>query len=172
MKVTIKLKKDTSGVKNDKPWRMLSLLCSVDTIDEANEIAMHGVESGLPQDQIEKLIKKNDYNGKISYQFNINPSSFTFEHVERYGILDIDAKNLVISWDGRFANAKIKVISGVEQISGYKHSDDFVTGWASPAPEIKPQQPLGDGNHAEPNPIETFVVDAKSLNPNPTDLPF
>lgn len=172
MKVTIKLKKDSSGEKNGKPWRMLTLLCSVDTPEEANEIATHGINSGLPQDQIEKLIKKNEYNGKVSYQFNVNASLFTFEHVERYGILDIDAENLVVSWDGRFANTKIKVISGIEQINGYKNPESFVAGWASTAPEIKPQQPIGDGSHAEPNPIMPFGVDNNSLNPQAADLPF
>ena len=70
-----------------------------------------------------------------------------------------------------FLYAKIKIIDRKEQVFGYEASDE-ADGWASPAPEIKPQQPMGDGSHAEPNPVIDFAKLAADSPKAGTDLPF
>ena len=171
MKVKIQFKNDNSGVKNNKSWRILSLLCSVDTSEDANLIAMHGVKCGVPMESISKLIKPNEYNGVTTYQFKIIVSLFTFERVSRFGILDIDLDNLVITFDGNFANTKILVVDKKEQINGYEEPEDDVTGWKNKAPEAKAPEPMGDGSMGEQLPITDFSALPNSGQAG-ADLPF
>jgi len=131
---------------------------------------------GCDIDQIEKFCKPNDYNGNISYAFGLNCSNFTFERVEKFGVLDA---NVIFSKNDKgYINAKIQIIDKKEQINGYEDPEDTANGWSTPAPSIKEVQPMGDGNHGEPNPT-TVTVDGipifnpNSLNPNEVnDLPF
>ena len=129
--------------------------------------------AGATKEQVDTLIKAGEYNGVTTYAFGLNCSNFTFDHVERFGV--IDAEIIYIKNDKGYVNAKIQIVDKVEQVHGYEAPESDVTGWASPAPELKPQPPIGDGSHAEPNPIEPFgapIYDPNSLNIQPNDLPF
>lgn len=171
MKVTVKFKNDNSGEKDGRKWRMLHLLCSVDNPNDANEIAIHGSKSGVPKDAIEKLIKLNDYNGKITYQFKLQCSLLTFEKVERYGVLDIKVENIEIKYDGKYVNSKIKVIEKIEQIDGYEAPENYdsVSGWNVPAPTAQVQSTEPPKSQGEPIPVTDF---SKIIPPNENDLPF
>jgi len=140
-----------------------------------DKIVGHLKAQGCTSEAIEKFCKPNEYKGEISYCFGFNASNFTFERVEKFGVMDA---NFVFSQNDKgFVNAKIQIVDKKEQINGYEapeEREDECDGWSTTAPEIK-QQPIGDGSHAEPNPIETFGVpayDPNSLNPQPSDLPF
>ena len=183
MKVKILLKNIKEGVgKNGQPYCIKSLYACVSTKDDANALAVQAIADGVPADKIQEVIKSKEYEGATSYAFGLNCSHFTFDRVDRFGVLDCKIE-FVVNKDG-FINPKIQVIDKtlengktikVENIFGYEapeQQEEEVDGWASPAPDIKPKQPIGDGTGAEPNPIEPFGVDQNSLNPNPTDLPF
>ena len=45
-------------------------------------------KDGATDERIEKFIKENDYNGKISYQFDLQCSRQTWAAVERFSELD------------------------------------------------------------------------------------
>lgn len=56
----------------------------------------------------------------------------------------------------------------------YEEPEDDVTGWATqtPAPEPVKIEPMGDGSHAEPNPVIDFAKLAADSPKAETDLPF
>ena len=146
-----------------------SLLVTTESKESANTLAIKAREAGASDDQILKFITTKDYQGVVGYSFFVKCSGFTFERVGKFGILDCE---IVCAMSAKgFLNAKIQIIDRKEQVFGYEASDE-ADGWVSPAPEVKPQQPMGDGSRAEPNPIAPFGVDANSLNPQATDLPF
>lgn len=180
MKAIIRLKSEKSGVSEKGAWKILSLLCSVDNKDDANLLAQHGVQSGVPIEEIEKLIKKNEYNGNITYQFNLQCHSFTFDRVEKYGTIDISPENIIVKYDGRYVNCRIKVVLGVEQINGYSApkpiEEEAVTGWTVPAPEPV-QNSAAPTSSIEEQMNTAFSDDTKNLPPiiggiTGNDLPF
>ena len=174
MKVKILLKNIKEGVgKNGQPYCIKSLYACVSTKEDANALATQAIADGVPADKIQEVIKSKEYEGAISYAFGLNCSHFTFDRVDRFGMLDCKIE-FVVNKDG-FINPKIQVIDKKEQIFGYEapeQQEEEVDGWISPAPEPKPQQPIGDGSQAEPNPIVPFGMESNSLNPQPSDLPF
>ena len=174
MKVKILLKNIKEGIgKNGQPYCIKSLYACVSTKEDANALAIQAIADFVPAEKIQEVIKPKEYEGETSYAFGLNCSHFTFDRVDRFGVLDCKIE-FVVNKDG-FINPKIQVIDKKEQIFGYKapeQQEEEVDGWASPAPEIKPQQPYGDGSHAEPNPVEPFGVDQNSLTPQSTGLPF
>lgn len=160
MKIKIIKKSIKEGVsKIGKPYKICSLFVSVATPEDANTLAMKVIEAGGSKDNIEKFIRKNDYEDVITFQFNLNCHSFTLDRVERYGVLDINPENIIMTIADPFVNAKIKVEFGKELIDGYEAPEayeapeDEVTGWSSVAPEPKAPEPMGDGTKAEPMPI-------------------
>lgn len=178
MKLKILKKSIKEGEKDGKKWCIKSLYVSVATPNEANELAKLILEVGGESDQIPNMIRKSEYEGETTYGLWLNCSNFTFDKVERFGILE--AKIIYVKNKNGYINAKIEVIEGKEQIDGYEVStyesqEDDVTGWNVPAPENLP--PSGDGSHAEPNPIDPNPLglpNLNSLNPSdvPGDLPF
>jgi len=167
MKVKI-LKK---SIKEGDNYCIKSLFVSFDSKDTYDRIVSHLKSQGVEEDKINSFCKPNDYNGIITYAFGLNCSHFTFDRVERFGILD--ANVVFVKNEKGYANAKIQIIDKKEQINGYEEPEDTVNGWSTPTPEIKVQQPLGDGSHAEPNPVEMVGVDAKPADPfEGSDLPF
>ena len=174
MKVKILLKNIKEGVgRNGQPYCIKSLYACVATKEDANTLVAQAVADGVPYDKIREVIKSKEYEGATSYAFGLNCSHFTFDRVDRFGVLDCKIE-FVVNKDG-FINPKIQVIDKKEQIFGYEapeQQEEEVDGWASPAPEPKPQQPIGDGSQAEPNPIAPFGMESNSLTPQPTDLPF
>lgn len=122
MKVTINLKKET-------PFKKLF----VKTVEREmyDAIVARLKKSGATDERIASFIKENDYNGKISYQFDLNCSGKTWDAVERFAELDAKIDFGVNEKDYCFA--KITIVDGVEQVLSYTpsaSSDDNVKGWA------------------------------------------
>ena len=144
------------------------LWVSVLTPEEANQIAIKAKEFGATPGQIAAFIKKNEYNGVVSFDFNIICSEFTALRVAKNGILDIDSEN-VRFWvsDKGFLNAAIRVVNKREQINGYESPTEEVEGWNVAALEI--QKPIEE---AEPTiqPLNELVDITKIATE--TDLPF
>lgn len=116
-------------------------------------------KAGATDERIASFIKENDYNGKISYQFDLNCSKHTWSAVEKYA--ELDAKiDFGVNEKG-YCTAKISIVDKVEQVLGYTPSagsDDDVTEWACGAiPEAKKEE-------------VKQVVEIKEEEP--TDLPF
>lgn len=163
----MKLKILKKSIKEGDNYCIKSLFVQFESEQTYNGIISHLKSQGAEDDKINSFCKPNEYNGKVSYAFGLNCSNFTFDKVQRFGILD--ANVLFIVNDKGYCNAKIQIIDRVEQVNGYEAPEDEAQGWNIPAPENIP--PLGDGSQGEPIPIlDPF---ANSLNPNDNnDLPF
>lgn len=130
MKIKIIQKNIKEGVTTSgSPYCIKSLFCSVDNKEDANTLAKLAIEAGADKDMVAKLIKPNDYNGSISYAFGLNCSNFTFDKVDRFGVLD--AKVIFVKNEKGFINAKIQVIDKMEQVFGYEAQENEVLGWAN-----------------------------------------
>jgi len=137
MKIKIIQKNIKEGVTaSGSAYCIKSLYCSVDNKEDANTLAKSAMDAGADKEMVAKLIKANDYNGSISYAFGLNCSNFTFDKVDRFGILD--AKVVFAKNEKGFVNAKIQVIDKKEQVFGYESPVEDVQGWASPAPANVP----------------------------------
>jgi hypothetical protein len=175
MKVKILKKSIKEGTTSGgMDYKIKSLFVSFTEIEIYNRIVAHLKATGCTQEQIDKFIRPNEYKGEISYAFGVNPSSYTFDRVDRFGILDA---NFVFSQNDKgFIGAKIQVIDKKEQINGYEAPDqqeEEVTGWNVAAPEVKQTVPIDTLQvHEsalgipEPQPFST------SLEPQVGDLPF
>ena len=122
MKVIINLKKS-------EPFKKLF----VKTLEREmyDAIVARLKKAGATDERIASFIKENDYNGKISYQFDLNCSGKTWDAVERFA--ELDAKIDFGVNDKDYCFAKISIIEGVEQVLAYTPSggsDENVTGWA------------------------------------------
>lgn len=167
----MKIKIIKKSIKEGDNYCIKSLFCSVDNKEDANTLAMSALEAGATKERVATLIKAGEYNGAVTYAFGLNCSNFTFEHVDRLGV--IDATIVFVKNDKGYVNAKIQIIDKVEQVHSYEAPESDVTGWASPATEIKTQQPYGDESYAEPNPITPFGIEPNPLDPaGSNDLPF
>lgn len=167
MKVKILLKNIKEGVSADgAPYCIKSLYACVRNKEDANTLALQAIADGVPKDKIQEVIKSKEYEGETSYAFGLNCSHFTFDRVDRFGVLDAKIE-FVVNKKG-FINARIQVIDRKEQVFGYEQSslqEEEVDGWVTYAPDIKIQEPIGDGSLAEANPITPF-----GINPDPTGL--
>ena len=176
MKVKILLKNINEGVgKNGQPYCIKSLYACVSTKEDANALAVQAIADGVPSDKIKEVIKQKEYEGVTNYGFGLNCSHFTFDRVERFGVLDATVE-FIVNKDG-FVNPKIKVVDKIEQVFGYEapeKQEDDVTGWATQTqvPEPIKVEPMGDGSHAEPNPVVDFAKLAAESPEAGTDLPF
>ena len=116
-------------------------------------------KAGATDERIASFIKENDYNGKISYPFDLNCSKQTWSAVEKYAELDVKI-DFGVNEKG-YCTAKISIVDKVEQIMSYTPSggsDDDVTEWACGA------IPAAKKEEAKP------VVEIKEEEP--TELPF
>ena len=164
----VKILKKT--IKETEQYVIKSLFVSFTDSSIYAKIVANLKAQGCSIEQIEKFCKPNDYNGNISYAFGLNCSHFTFDRVERFGVLDA---NIIFSMNDKgYINAKIQIIDKKEQINGYEEPEDTVTGWSTLAPDVKEVQPLVSPNPLPPTPFE--IAQNNSLNPNdaPEDLPF
>jgi hypothetical protein len=174
MKVKIlkkSIKEGTTASGSD--YKIKSLFVSFTEIEIYNKICAHLKATGCTQESIDKFVHPNEYKGEISYAFGVNPSSYTFDRVERFGILDA---NFVFNLNDKgFIGAKIQVIDKKEQINGYEapeSQEEEVDGWNVAAPEAK-----------QPAQVDTLQIHEKDVNipeaqpfdplaPQTTDLPF
>ena len=121
MKITINLKKE-------EPFKKLF----VKTVEKEmfDKIVAKLKKDGATDERINSFIKENDYNGKISYQFDLMCSKQTWTAVERFA--EMDAKIDFGVNEKEYCFAKISIIDGVEQVLYYNTSanEESVTGWA------------------------------------------
>lgn len=129
LKKTVKEGTSASGVE----YCIKSLFVGFSEADVYNAIVEHLQKRGASSDSIEKFCKPNEYKGVISYAFWLNCSHFTWDTVERFGILD--AKVIFAINDSGFVNAKIMVENRLEQITKYEAPEEQVTGWSCGNPE-------------------------------------
>jgi len=157
MKLKILKKTIKEGTTADgREYAIKSLYVGFSETEIYEQIVAHLKAMGGAEDMIEKFCKPNDYNGNISYAFGLNCSHFTFDAVDKFGVLD--AKIVFAVNDKGFVNAKIAIIDKKEQVLSYQAPEDFVDGWACGNPEPRIER---DGD-----------MSATPVNiPNLTDLP-
>jgi hypothetical protein len=172
MKVKILKKSIKEGTTSGgMDYKIKSLFVSFTESEIYEKIKAHLKAQGCTQESIDKFVRPNEYKGEISYAFGVNPSSYTFDRVDRFGVLDdnfIFAPN-----DKGFINAKIQVIDKKEQINGYEAPDsqeEEVDGWnvASPEPKQVQKTEVDMTQVHEPAFKEVF----NPLDAQPGDLPF
>ena len=170
MKLKILKKSIKEGVsQSGSNYSIKSLFVSFSEFELYQKISAHLQSLGASIDQVEKFIGQKDYKGELSFSFGLNCSSFTFDHVERFGILDATIV-FAINEKG-YINAKIQVIDRKEQVNGYEkpeeREEEEVEGWNVDAPEI--QKPIEE---AAPTiqPLNELADITKNANVN--DLPF
>lgn len=151
MKVTINLKKET-------PFKKLF----VKTVDKVmfDKIVVKLKKDGADEEKINSFIKENEYNGKISYNFDLMCSRLTWDAVERFA--ELNAKIDFGINDKGYCFAKINIDNGIEQVLGYvpDANTENVTGWAcGEIPTAKKEEPKKETANTPPT---------KSEN----DLPF
>jgi hypothetical protein len=180
MKIKIIKKTIKEGIskKTGNEYSIKSLYCSVSTKEDANAIAVLASAQGATMEQIQSAIKMNDYQGEISYAFGLNCSNYTFENVQRFGVLDCEME--AVLKDG-FLNFKIKAVDRKEVVNGYTAPDiieDDVQGWSNCTPPPKPQGDtptiadlMESASPAQAKNIDVFG-NINQLAPDNTDLPF
>lgn len=157
MKLKIVKKNIKEGTTSDgREYQIKSLFVTFTEKEIYEEIVAHLKAMGGQDDKIEKFCKPNEYNGNVSYAFGLNCSNYTFDAVDKFGILD--AKIVFGVKDDGYINAKIAIIDKKEQVLNYQAPDDFVDGWACGNPEPK----SGQGSDLPGSPV---------VIPNLTNLP-
>jgi len=148
MKVTI-------AIKKSEPFKKLF----VKTVEKEmfEKIKATLKTKGAADDKIESFIKENEYNGKVSYQFDLMCSKQTWEAVERYA--ELDAKIDFGINEKEYCFAKISIVDGIEQVLGYNPDPNAVTVkcWACGAiPEAKAETAPVEQQAA---PVETLPIE-------------
>jgi len=167
MKIKIIKKSIKEGLTSTgSEYCIKSLFVSFTESEIYEKIVKHLQGMACAQDAIDKFCKPNEYNGAISYAFWLNCSHFTFDRVERFGILDA---NIIFGQNDKgYVNAKIQILEKKEQINGYEAPEEEVTGWSTQAPESTKQvedvqTPIAPVNLPNFNSLDPSVVN---------DLPF
>lgn len=131
-------------------------------------IILHLQKRGASSDAIEKFCKPNDYNGTISYAFGLNCSHFTFDAVDKFGILDA---NIIFQINDKgFISARINVVDRKEQVNSYQAPEDLVTGWSCGNPEPAKANP--EVQNVEKPEIPNLADLANLPSGDEDDLPF
>lgn len=125
----MKLKIIKKSVKEGSNYCIKSLFVSFQEEEIYDNIVNHLLSQGATKEQISKFCKPNEYNDNISYAFGLNCSNFTFDKVERFGVLD--AKIVFGINEKGFINAKIQVENKKEQVLSYEAPKSNVDGWAN-----------------------------------------
>jgi len=169
MKVKILKKSIKEGVSAaGRPYCIKSLYVSFEESAIHTGIMSHLTNIGVPEEKRTKFCSPNEYNGVISYAFWLNCSHYTFDIVEKFGVLDA---KIIFSYENKFCKAKIQVVDKIEQVNGYEALENYdaVSGWNVPAPtgaiQNAEQKPL----QGEPIPVTNFE---NILTAQPDDLPF
>ena len=149
MKVTI-------AIKKTEPFKKLF----VKTLEKEmyDKIVTTLKNKGASDERIESFIKVNDYNGKISYPFDLNCSRQTWDAVERYA--EMDCKIDFGVNEKEYCFAKINIVDGIEQVLSYTpsgNSDETVTGWACGAIPVARKEDPQQAVAAVP-PVEEDVL--------------
>lgn len=165
----VKILKKNENIKTDENGNVTmcikSLFCSVDNSNDANALVSRALEDGSTKDQAMASIKPNTYDGEVTYTFGLNCSSFTFDRVDKFGILDISPENIKFKPNGKYTNARIAVINKREQINGYEEPVDTVEGWITDAPAV-------NAEYDETKQSSQAAQSENSLAPQVDDLPF
>ncbi len=161
MKLFIIKKSVKEGIseRTGNPYKISSLFVKFDEKEIYDKIVEHLKGKGATIDQVERFCKPNEYNGEVSYAFGLNCSTYTFDRVEQFGILDA---NVIFNVsDSGYINARIQVEDRREMVNSYEPPEQEVTGWTG-------------GNE----PTAAFVNPSEQVSPHlpdpePTDnLPF
>ena len=175
MKVKIIKKSIKEGVSQStgEAYSIKSLFVQFSEEAIYNGIRDYLIVQGATSDAVDKFCKPNEYNGKTTYAFGLNCSSYTFDKVAKFGVLD--AKIIFGLNEKGFINAKIAIENRKEQIFEYEEPEEEADGWASDgqsqaqAPEQQ-EQPKQSSYYEPP-------LEVKNENPfDPNDpkggLPF
>ena len=139
MKLKIIKKNIKEGVSAaGREYSIKSLLVVFSEPEVYEKIVAHLRAQGTPEASITKFCSPREYKGETSYSFFLSCSNFTFDAVEAFGTLD--AKVIFSCNDAGYVNAKIQVVDKVEQVISYEGPEEFVSGWACPAPVTTPKK--------------------------------
>ena len=139
MKLKIIKKNIKEGISAaGREYSIKSLLVVFSEAEVYEKIVEHLRAQGTPEASINKFCSPREYKGETSYSFFLSCSNFTFDAVEAFGTLD--AKIIFSCNDAGFVNAKIQVVDKVEQVISYEGPEEFVSGWACPAPAPAPKK--------------------------------
>jgi len=169
MKVKILKKSIKEGVSGaGRPYCIKSLYVSFEKSVVYANIMVHLTDIGVPEEKRTKFCSPNEYNGTTSYAFWLNCSHYTFDKVEKFGVLDA---KIIFSYENEFCKAKIQVVDKTEQVNGYEDPENYdaVSGWNVPAPPGAVQNPEPAPLQGEPMPVTDF---SKIVPPADNDLPF
>lgn len=174
IKKTIKEGTSASG----REYCIKSLMVVFNEPEVYEKIVAHLKAQGAPEVSILKFCSPREYKGETSYSFFLNCSGYTFDAVEAFGVLD--AKIVFSCNDAGYVNAKIQVVDKVEQVTSYEGPEEFVSGWACPAPAPKKHdqpddKPLEVVPAYQPPILSGFVNPTTGAPEIPTDgdgLPF
>ena len=163
MKVKIFRKNIKQGVSsNGTDYCIKSLGVSFTETEVYNKLVEHLKSMNCTQDEIEKFVQSKEYGGTINYSLFINCSGYTFDAVEKYGILD--AKIVFQKNEKGYLNARIQVVDKIEQVLSYEAPESNVTGWAAQTTHTP----------SAPKPSSTYTQEHQPKQPSSaeTDLPF
>ena len=186
MKLKIIKKNIKEGVSAaGREYSIKSLLVVFSEPEVYEKIVAHLRAQGAPEASITKFCSPREYKGETSYSFFLSCSNFTFDAVEAFGTLD--AKVIFSCNDAGYVNAKIQVVDKVEQVISYEGPEEFVSGWACPAPAQKkhdedPLKPIQvveppasvaqAGPAFQPPILSGFQQPIGAPSPAPTNPPF
>jgi len=169
MKVKILKKSIKEGVSAaGRPYCIKSLYVSFEEAEIFAGIISHLTNIGVPEEKRIKFCSPNEYNGVTSYAFWLNCSHYTFDIVEKFGVLDA---KIIFSYENEFCKAKIQVVDKIEQVNGYEAPENYdsVSGWNVPAPTTQVQSTEPPKLQGEPIQVTDFT---KIVPPADNDLPF
>lgn len=146
MEVFILKKTIKEGVsqKTGKPYKIRSLFVKFEDAELYKHIVKHLESKGGEPDMIEKFVTPSEWEGETSFAFRLNCSSFTFDKVHKFGIMDADVV-FDINESG-FINARIRIVGGIEQVKKYippLNAGEEVIGWAIES-QTQPQSGFDD----------------------------
>ena len=142
----MKVKIIKKTIKEGDNYCIKSLYVCVDNKDDANKLAKMAIAVGATPEDITKLIRKSD-RSENEFAFGLNCSSFTFDKVDRFGILDCEIEYTKNAKG--YVSAKIQVIDKKEQVNGYSPAEEEVNGWANAEAEKSVSVPISDAINQE-----------------------
>jgi hypothetical protein len=161
----MKVKIIKKTIKEGDNYCIKSLYVCVDNREDANKLAKMAIEVGATPEDITKLIRKSD-RSENEFAFGLNCSSFTFDKVDRFGILDCEIEYTKNAKG--YISAKIHVLDKKEQVNGYSPAEEEVNGWANAEAEKSVSVPIPE-NISQPTPSVPIFSEPQEAG---NDLPF